>query len=219
MKATRGVVARAMREWVFVRTPEGDYTPAFPEVCAFRGRLAIDRASSAAVRDDVQAFVCVSRTITGENAILAQHIVQIDPAWCELLVDGQEVRFALQMKRELRRRNRFTEGIYERITGKSVLETSLHQFVENTEYFFKVRQYIARSEDKIQYYLVQERLSKDVLIVAMDQTRLEPGDEFRAVVLGIDEDHPVLNVTQKPLVQALGRERKIYPEAPVVYRS
>lgn len=215
----RGVVARAMREWVFIRTPEGDYTPAFPEVCAFRGRLTIDRTSSAAVRDDVQAFVCVGRKISGGNSILAQHIVQVDPDWCELLVDGQEVRFALQMKRELQKKNRFTDGTYERITGRSVLETALHQFKEEAEYFFEVRQFIARSDDKVQYYLVQERVSKASLIVAMNSERLEAGDEFRAVVLGVDEDRQVLNVTQKPILKAIGRERGIYRDVPVVYRK
>ncbi|MBX7138130.1 MAG: hypothetical protein K1X83_09110 [Oligoflexia bacterium] len=197
----RLILGHSLPEWIFVRdrsagAPLGQFVPLNPADCPCKVPLFLERDSACALRDDVEAFVCVSR-VSVAGKVFARHVVRLDARWLTRL-QASLVGLVDLYRETMVEPPPCATNAAARIEALPADPTNLSQFTPGAILNFKVLQYRGSGTEKERKsLLVRELASSAVLLVRQEGGLLDAGDQFRAEVEGPDETGLALRVTQK----------------------
>ena len=205
----RGAVARAMKEWIFIRSENGGFEPAFPELCPLKQKLEIDWNSAVYAAEDVKSFVCLDRVIK-DNSVFATNIVQLDPNWIPDLEEGQEGEFFARMSRDS-----FDPVFGAAASEKRILDSPLtlkdsaNYEAGKTYQFTALHFQKSREESNPHHYFVRDELDAGHLVIGMSSADVQSGESFKAVVKEYNHDQRHCRIANRLFL--LGRMMNSYP--------
>lgn len=177
----RLVLARALFEWVYVRTAETPqvFRPVSQE-CPCSTPVEIERDSACVAAVGLESFVCVERLTNSRGKLFARHIVRVNPSWLSVLESAQPIGLALLLKRTVSEEAEIAARSSAAVTSKPAFPMSL-SLSQSVAKFRAIRH-----DKESGFYLAEEVDLGFPVLLKTANARVEPGDILRATVVKAD---------------------------------